>query len=151
MAENRRPKRSVFHRERKASAPEPTEAVAVGRYLQVSPYKVRPVLNSIRGKSVSEALQLLEFFNKKGARLVEKVLNSAIANAENNFGLNVDSLYVAKCTADDGPRLKRMNPMARGRASVILKRQSHITVVVRDRSKETVNVKKTVADESEVH
>lgn len=153
MPENenkKRQKRSIFHRMRKASEPAPIEAVAVGRYLQISPYKVRPILNAIRGKNVDEALQLLEFSTRKGARFVEKVLNSAIANAENNFNLNVDSLYVVKCTADDGPRLKRMNPMARGRASLILKRQSHITIVVRDRSKESLKQEKTTANESEV-
>lgn len=151
MPENdKRPKRSIFHRMRKASEQPPIEAKAVGRYLQVSPYKVRPVLNAIRGKNVSEALQILEFSNKKGARLVEKILNSAIANAENNFDLNVDSLYVSKCSADDGPRLKRMNPMARGRASLVLKRQSHITIVVRDRSKEKSLKEINTSDESEV-
>ncbi len=151
MPENgKRPKRSVFHRMRKASKQPPIEAKAVGRYLQISPYKVRPVLNAIRGKDVSEALQILQFSTKKGARMVEKVLNSAIANAENNFNLDVDSLYIAKCTADDGPRLKRMNPMARGRASLILKRQSHITIVVRDRSKENELKEEKTSDESEV-
>ncbi len=151
MPENKkREKRSIFHKKRKASEPAPIEAIAIGRYLQISPYKVRPILNAIRGKNVDKALQLLEFSTKKGARLVEKVLNSAIANAENNFNLNVDSLYVAKCTSDDGPRLKRMNPMARGRASVILKRQSHITIVVRDRSKENIEQEKTTVNESEV-
>ena len=151
MPENeKRQKRSIFHRMRKASEAAPIEARAVGRYLPISPYKVRPVLNAIRGKNVDEALQLLEFSTTKGARFVEKILNSAIANAENNFSLNVDSLYVAKCTADDGPRLKRMNPMARGRASLRLKRQSHITIVVRDRSKENFEKEEMTANESEV-
>jgi large subunit ribosomal protein L22 len=137
MAENKkRAKRSVFHRERKASAPQPIEAVARGMYLRISPYKVRSILNTIRGKDVSEALQILEFANKKSARLVQKILNSAVANAQNNFKLNVDSLYVSRCMADDAPRLKRLNPMARGRASMMFKRLSHITVVVRDKSKE---------------
>ncbi len=136
MAENKRPKRSVFHRERKASALQPIEATARGMYLRISPYKVRSVLNTIRGKDVSHALQTLEFTNKKSARLVQKILNSAVANAQNNFKLNVDSLYVSRCMADDAPRLKRLNPMARGRASMMFKRLSHITIVVRDRSKE---------------
>lgn len=137
MAENKkRAKRSVFHRERKASAPQPIEAVARGMYLRISPYKVRAILNTIRGKDVSQALQVLEFANTKSARLVQKILNSAVANAQNNFKLDVDSLYVSKCMADDAPRLKRLNPMARGRASMMFKRLSHITVAVRDRSKE---------------
>ncbi|BBJ27227.1 50S ribosomal protein L22 [Athalassotoga saccharophila] len=153
MAEDKkRVKRSVFHRERKASAPEPIEAIARGRYLRISPYKVRSILNTIRGKNVSQALQILEFANTKSAKLVQKILNSAIANAQNNFKLDVDSLYVARCMADDAPRLKRLNPMARGRASMMLKRLSHITIVVRDRSKEAElkSPKVQPATESEV-
>ncbi|MGC8611907.1 MAG: 50S ribosomal protein L22 [Athalassotoga sp.] len=150
--DKKRVKRSVFHRERKESAPEPIEAIARGRYLRISPYKVRSILNTIRGKNVSQALQILEFANTKSARLVQKILNSAIANAQNNFKLDVDSLYVAKCMADDAPRLKRLNPMARGRASMMLKRLSHITIVVRDRSKEEAlkSPKVQPATESEV-
>lgn len=138
VEDKKRVKRSVFHRERKESSPEPIEAIARGRYLRISPYKVRAILNTIRGKNVSQALQILEFANTKSARIVRKILNSAIANAQNNFKLNVDSLYISKCMADDAPRLKRLNPMARGRASMMLKRLSHITIVVKDRSKETV-------------
>ncbi len=134
--DKKRVKRSIFHKMRKESAPTPIEAIARGKHLRISPYKVRSILNSIRGKNVSQALQTLSFANTKSARLVEKILNSAVANAQNNFKLDVDSLYVARCSADDAPRLKRLNPMARGRASMMAKRLSHITVVVRDRSKE---------------
>lgn len=153
MAEGKkRAKRSVFHRERKASAPEPIEAFARGKYLRISPYKVRSILNTIRDKNVSQALQILEFSNTKSARLVQKILNSAVANAQNNFKLNGDSLYVSYCTADDAPRLKRLNPMARGRASMMFKRLSHITIGVKDKSKEELVSKssKQLPTESEV-
>jgi len=142
MAEDKkRVKRSIFHKERKESAAMPIEAVARGMHLRISPYKVRSILNTIRGKNVSEALQILSFANTKSARLVEKILNSAVANAQNNFKLDVDSLYVSRCMADDAPRLKRLNAMARGRASMMAKRLSHITVDVKDRSKESTETK----------
>jgi len=131
-------KRSVFHKKRKellASLPK-IEARAVARFVRISPRKARSVINAIRGKSVAEAFQILEFSPKKAARIVYKVLKSAVANAENNLGLNVDNLYVSECYVDDGPRLKRVWPRGRGRADIIQKRMSHITVVVRDKTRE---------------
>ena len=132
------PKRSVFHRERKMrQAGEPViEAKAVARYVRISPRKARSVINAIRKKKVDEAFAILELSPKKAARLIYKVLKSAVANAENNYGLNVDSLYVSECHVDDGPRLKRIWRRGRGRADMLLRRMSHITVVVRDASKE---------------
>lgn len=136
-----RPKRSVFHRNRKEQeqAQPKIEAKAVARYIRISPRKARAVVNAISGKSVGEAFQILEFSPKKAARIVSKVLRSAVANAENNFGLNVDTLYVSHAVVDDGPRMKRLWPRGRGRADILQKRFSHITIAVRDREKETQN------------
>lgn len=130
----KRPKRSIQYkqgvRENKSD-----EVRAIGRYLRSSPRKVRSVINAIRGKGVAEAFQLLEMSPTKAARLVEKVLKSAVANAENNAKLSSDTLYVSHCVVDDGPRLKRVWPRGRGRADMIQRRMCHITVAVK--AKET--------------
>ena len=110
------------------------EARATAKYLRISPYKARPVIDLIRGKDVQEALNILEFTPKKAARLIKKVLESAIANAEHNYNMDPDRLYVKRAYVDEGPRLKRIWPRAWGRASRILKRTSHITVVVEEKS-----------------
>lgn len=131
-------KRSKFHAKRKetlATLPK-YEAKAVARFVRISPRKARAVINSIRGKNVSEAFNLLEFSPKKAARIVQNVLKSAVANATNNLGLSEEQLYVAACYVTDGPRMKRVWPRGRGRADIIQKRMSHITVIVRDREKE---------------
>ncbi|MGB9820951.1 MAG: 50S ribosomal protein L22 [Pseudothermotoga sp.] len=128
----KRPKRSVQYRQRSEQG-ESIEVRAVGRYLRSSPRKVRAVVNAIRGKDVAEAFQILEMSPAKAARLVEKVLKSAVANAENNLKLSSDSLYVSHCVADDGPRLKRVWPRGRGRADMIQRRMCHITVAVKNR------------------
>ncbi len=109
------------------------EARATARYVRISPYKARPVIDLIRGKDVQEALQILEFTPKKAARIIKKVLESAIANAEHNYNMDPDRLYVKRAYVDEGPRLKRIWPRAWGRASRILKRTSHITVVVEEK------------------
>ncbi|MBE0068827.1 50S ribosomal protein L22 [Thermoanaerobacterium thermosaccharolyticum] len=106
------------------------EAKAVAKYVRISPQKAGLVMNMIRGKDVNEALAILKFTPNKAAGIVEKVLKSAIANAENNFGLDRDNLYVAKAVADQGPIMKRMMPRARGRSNLMRRRTSHITVVV---------------------
>ena len=103
---------------------------AVARYIRISPFKVRIVLNIIRGKSYRDALAILENTPKAASLPIKKVLMSAGANAENNFGLNKDDLFVQACFADQGPTLKRVRPRAQGRAFRILKRTSHITVVL---------------------
>ena len=103
---------------------------AVARHVRISPYKVRIVLDVIRGKGYREAVALLENIPKSASEPVKKVLMSAAANAENNMGLSKDNLYVAACYADQGPTLKRVMPRAQGRAFRILKRTSHITVVL---------------------
>ena len=105
-------------------------ARAVARYVRISPYKVRVVLDIIRGKSVNEAIAILENVSKAGAEPIKKVVMSAAANAEHNLGMNAQDLMIAECYADQGPTLKRMTPMSKGRGYRILKRTSHITVVL---------------------
>ena len=109
------------------------EAIAKHNFARISPQKARLVADLIRGKSVDQALEILTFSNKKAAELVKKVLESAIANAEHNEGADIDDLNVAKIFVDEGPIMKRIMPRAKGRADRILKRSSHITVVVADR------------------
>ena len=99
---------------------------------QISAQKARLVADQVRGKPVEEALTLLEFINKKAAHLVKKVLDSAIANAENNEGADVDELKVSTVFVDEGMTMKRLRPRAKGRADRILKRSCHITVKVAD-------------------
>ena len=103
---------------------------AIAKHVRISPYKVRVVLDNIRGKSVNTALAILENTSKAGALPIKKVVLSAAANAEHNLGMNKDELKIAECFANQGPTLKRMRPMAHGRAFRILKRTSHITVIL---------------------
>lgn len=109
------------------------ETRAVAKYIRITPRKVRIVLDLIRGKNVAEAFAILKFTPKAGADVVEKVLRSAVANAENNFDMDADKLFVKTAYADQGPTLKRIHPRSRGQAFKILKRTSHITVVVEER------------------
>ncbi len=109
------------------------EVAATLRYSRLSAQKARLVLNQIRGLPVDRALDVLTFSNKKAARTVRKVLESAIANAEHNQGADVDDLRISSAWANEGPTLKRMRARAKGRGSRILKPTSHITVKVSDR------------------
>lgn len=109
------------------------EARAVARYVQISPRKARQVTKLIQGKPLEEALTVLRFAPKRAARLVEKVVQSAAANAEANHDLDTDELVVSSAYVDEGPSLKRIRPRARGRADRYEKRMSHITVVLRER------------------
>ena len=109
------------------------ETKAVAKYIRISPMKVQQVMNIIRGKDVKEALATLKFTPKKSAFLVEKVLKSAMANAENNLDMDTENLYVKACYVDQGPTMKRQKPRAMGRADLIRKRMSHITVVVAEK------------------
>ncbi len=102
------------------------------RYARISPQKARLVVDQIRGLPVDRALNVLAFSNKKGAAIVKKVLMSAIANAENNEGADVDELRVATVFVDQGPTMKRVSARAKGRADRIIKRTSHVTVTVAD-------------------
>ena len=106
------------------------EAKAVAKYIRIAPRKVRVVMDLIRGKNVAEAFAILKFTPKVGADVIEKVLKSAVANAENNFDMNVDRLYVSSAYVDQGPTLKRIHPRSRGQAFGIQKKTSHVTVVV---------------------
>ena len=105
-------------------------AKAVAKYVRVSPSKVRVVLDVIRGKDYSEAVAILKNMTNTCAEVVLKVVESASANAENNLGLNKADLYVAETYADGGQTLKRFQPVSKGRAHSILKRTSHITVIL---------------------
>ncbi|MBR7186664.1 MAG: 50S ribosomal protein L22 [Clostridia bacterium] len=107
-----------------------TRPYAVAKYIRISPYKVRTVLALIRGKSVAEAKAILENSINGGAEPTKKVLMSAVANAEHNKGMDRDDLYVAECFANGGTMLKRMQPVSKGRGHAILKRTSHITVIL---------------------
>ncbi len=108
------------------------EVRATAKWLHHSPRKVRLVVDAVRGRPVNEALALLRTMPQAAAKPVFKVVKSAAANAENNFNMAPDELYIKRIWADDGPRLKRWNPVSRGRAHPILKRLSHVTVVVDD-------------------
>lgn len=110
------------------------ESKAVAKYIRITPRKVRIVLDLIRGKNVAEAFAILKFTPKAGAVVVEKVLRSAVANAENNFDMDVDKLFVKAAFADQGPTLKRIHPRSRGQAFKILKRTSHVTIVVDEKN-----------------
>lgn len=106
------------------------EARAVARYIRISPRKVRLVIDLVRGKKVEEALAMLEFTPKRAARVVSKLIKSAVANAEQSPDVDVDNLYIKRIYADPGPILKRIRPRAVGRAYLIRKRTSHITVIL---------------------
>ena len=103
---------------------------ATAKYLRISPYKIRTVLALIRGKSVEEAEAILTYCDKGGSDEVKKVLLSAAANAEHNNGMDRSDLVVAEAFADGGPHLKRMQPVSKGRGHAILKRTSHVTVIL---------------------
>jgi large subunit ribosomal protein L22 len=121
------------------TAAEPArEARAVQRTTRQSPYKMRLVIDQIRGKDVNEALALLKFSKKHAAKQIEKTLASAVANAEHkareaNASVDVDRLYVKHAVVNEGPKLKRFTPAAMGRATPILKRTSHVEIVVAER------------------
>jgi large subunit ribosomal protein L22 len=110
------------------------EIKAVAKYIRISPRKARQVMDLIRGKSVAEASAILTLVpNRAKEPVIGKVLNSAVANAEHNANMNRDNLIVVKAFVDEGPTLKRFKPRAMGRADRILRRTSHITVVVSER------------------
>lgn len=110
------------------------EAKAYAKYIRMSPMKVRVILDLIRGKNVGEAIAILKHTPRAAAPVVEKLLKSAMANAENNHKMDVAKLYVAQTWVGQGPSLKRFRPHAQGRAFRILKRTSHITMVLKERA-----------------
>jgi large subunit ribosomal protein L22 len=109
------------------------EARAILRMVRLSPQKGRLVADQVRGMSVGNAVNLLKFSNKRAATIIGKVLWSAVNNAENNLGADIDTMFVTQIFLDEGPRLKRMQPRAKGRGAGIVKRTSHVTVVVGDK------------------
>ncbi|MBT5097851.1 MAG: 50S ribosomal protein L22 [Proteobacteria bacterium] len=108
------------------------EVSAKLKYIRISAQKCRLVADQIRGLSVGRAVEILEFSPKKASGIVKKVLNSAIANAEHNDGADIDELKVIKIFVDEGPTQRRFQPRAKGRACKILKRTSHLTIMVSD-------------------
>ena len=109
------------------------EAKAILRYARISPRKVKIVLDLIRGKDAGTAMAILKNTNKAASELLVKLLGSAVANAVNNFGMDETKLYVSECFVCPGPTLKRVQPRAQGRAFQILKRTSHVTLVVKEK------------------
>lgn len=108
------------------------EAVATLKNARISARKVKIVADLIRGKDAKEALAIVKFTPKASSEIIEKLLKSAIANAENNHGMKSNNLYVAEIYANQGPTMKRIRPAAKGSAVRIRKRTSHITIVVRE-------------------
>ena len=106
------------------------EIKAIAKYIRVSPRKVRLLINEIKGKKVEEALNVLSFAPQKGAPILKKLINSAVANANQYPDIDVDNLFIKNAFADEGPTLKRFRPRAMGRATKIRKRSSHLTVVL---------------------
>ncbi|MEJ2657751.1 MAG: 50S ribosomal protein L22 [Desulfobacterales bacterium] len=106
------------------------EVRAVAKYVRISPQKVRKLIDAVKGKPVEEGLDLLKFMPQKAASIVEKAIRSAVANADQHPDMDVDSLVIQNITADQGPTLKRFRARARGRGTRILKRTSHITVIL---------------------
>lgn len=109
------------------------EVRAIAKYIRVSHGKVRRVTNLIQDKQVEEAMKILHFVHSDNARRIKKVLKSAMSNAQNNFELDLKTLYVKRALVDQGPTFKRMKPRARGRADTIKKRTSHITIILEGR------------------
>ena len=112
------------------------EAKAIAKYVRMSPSKLKPIADLVRGKNLDEALTILKFTPGKGSEIFEKVVLSAAANAENNHDMNRDELYVAEIYANQGPTMKRWRAGARGGASKILKRSSHVGVTLKERNTE---------------
>lgn len=110
-----------------------TQAKAIARTVRIAPRKVRLVVDLIRGKQVGEAVAILRHTPKAASPVVEKVLKSAVANAEHNYDLDINNLVISEVFVDEGPTLKRFRPRAQGRASAINKRTSHITLVVSEK------------------
>ncbi|GMB10006.1 large subunit ribosomal protein L22 [Thermolongibacillus altinsuensis] len=109
------------------------QAKAVARTVRIAPRKARLVIDLIRGKQVSEAVAILRHTPKAASPIIEKVLKSAVANAEHNYDMDVNKLVITEAYVDEGPTLKRFRPRAMGRASAINKRTSHITIVVSEK------------------
>jgi large subunit ribosomal protein L22 len=112
------------------------EVRAVSKYVRISPRKVHKVIGAVKGKSVESGIQILKFMPQKAASILEKIVRSAVANADHNADVDIDLLIIRNITADQGPTLKRWKARARGRGTRILKRTSHITVTLADETSE---------------
>lgn len=110
------------------------EAKAIAKYVRISPRKMKPITDLVRGKGANDALAILNFTPNKGAKVLQKVINSAVANAENNHNMDPDNLYVSEVYAHQGPTMKRWRAGSMGRASTILKRSSHVGVVLKEKA-----------------
>ena len=110
------------------------EVRAVSKYVRISPYKVRKVIGAVKGKPVESGLQILKVMPQKAADILEKTIRSAVANADQKPDIDIDLLVIRNITADQGPTLKRWRARARGRGTRILKRTSHITVILAEES-----------------
>lgn len=110
------------------------EAKAIAKYVRISPRKMKPITDLVRGKNANDALAILNFTPNKGAKVLQKVINSAVANAENNHNIDPDNLYVSEVYANQGPTMKRWRAGSMGRASIILKRSSHVGVVLKEKA-----------------
>jgi large subunit ribosomal protein L22 len=106
------------------------EVRAVSKYVRISPSKVRKLVDAVKGKPVENGLQILKFMPQKSANILEKILRSAVANADQNADIDIDLLIIRNIIADQGPTLKRWKARARGRGTRVLKRTSHITVIL---------------------
>jgi len=125
------------------------EVIAKLRYLRIAPRKVRLVADLIRGKKIEEAQTILNFVRKKAALPLLKLLNQAVANAKNNFRLEEKNLFIEKIFVDEGPRLKRTFPRARGRADTIQKKTSHVTIVLNE-IKEKPTTKEKIKEKEKI-
>ena len=128
-------KKTAARKSPRSDAPVLADSRAFQRSTRQSPYKMRLVIDQIRGKNVNDALGLLKFSKKHAAKQIEKVLNSAVANAEysarkDNESLDVDTLYIKRAIVNEGPKIKRFMPAAQGRATPIQKRTSHVEIVI---------------------
>jgi large subunit ribosomal protein L22 len=112
------------------------DVYAKNKHLMISPQKLRLVCDQVRGMDVTQAATVLEFMPQKGAGLIHKTLRSAIANAENNFDLDIDDLFISEIFADEGPRLRRFKAGARGRYKPRTRRTAHLTIVLSEREEE---------------
>jgi len=110
------------------------EVKAVSRYVRISSQKVRMLVGAVKGRRAEDGLNMLKFMPQKAAHIVEKIIRSAVANAEHNMDIDVDSLVIRNITADQGPTLKRFKARARGKGTRILKRTAHITVILAEDS-----------------
>src|SRR5210317_894855 len=112
------------------------EVRAVSKYVRISPRKVHKVIGAVKGKPVESGIQILKFMPQKAASILEKIVRSAVANADHNADIDIDGLVIRNITADQGPSLKRWKARARGRGTRILKRTSHITVTLAEETSE---------------